>query len=252
MSATECTSPPTRYPNGERDKEGYDRSTGAGIAHLFVFDARERQVCDARLTAPGDDIYHAGGIEYDGKRVWAALSEYRPNSRARIVRIDSRTLSVEKVFCVRDHVGTVVKGMGEREVVRLSWGGSRAYTWDISNGCERNREEPVWVTMNPSHWIDYQGAKYVGRVEGKEFMIASGIADIGGRRGEQEKVRIGGVVIVNMESMLPLAEIPIPMVTQKGAAICKNPFDAAVVDGKLRVCFLPDERSAELYVYEPE
>ena len=80
----------------------------------------------------------------------------------------------------------------------------------------------------------------------RAVMICGGIADICRGGGKQEKVRIGGVTIVDILTMAPLADVPGLMVTDKGEAVAKNPFDVAIVDERLRFYFLPDEGESTL------
>jgi hypothetical protein len=76
-------------------------------------------------------------------------------------------------------------------------------------------------------------------------MLGSGITNLYG-------TTIGGLALVDMETMVPLYEVPLTMVSDRGHLMTKNPMDVAIVDGKLRLYFLPDEHTSTLYVYEPE
>ena len=35
------------------------------------------------------DMYHPGGIDFDGTNVWVPVAQYRPNSSAIIYRVDA-------------------------------------------------------------------------------------------------------------------------------------------------------------------
>jgi hypothetical protein len=74
-------------------------------------------------------------------------------------------------------------------------------------------------------------------------MLCSGVATI-------STYNLGGIAIVDLETMLPLAEVPVTMTSELGFAITENPVDVAVVDGKLRLYWLPDQHNSTLYVYE--
>jgi hypothetical protein len=255
VSAGEYTERPARYPDGRPDAGGNDRTAGAGFAHLIVFDGAGGRVADATLTGAGETEYHNGGIDYDGRHIWATLSEYRPNSTATVVKVDPATLVPAALWRVRDHQGGVVHDPRTGNVTTLNWGSREASLWCLGDEHEPLPEftTPKARVKNPSHWIDYQDCKFLGqskRYGGRNLMICSGIADIGGEQGQQEKVRVGGVAIVDMLTMVPLMEVPIPMVTENGTAMAKNPFDVAVVDGKMRFYFLPEEDKSTLYVYE--
>ncbi|PKS05445.1 hypothetical protein jhhlp_008821 [Lomentospora prolificans] len=252
VSAGEYVQKTEKYPH---PINGNDRTTGIGFAHMIVFDGKGRRVADASISKEGETEYHNGGIDYDGTYIWATLSEYRPNSTATVVRMRPSTLEPESILRVRDHQGGVVHDLSTGNLVTLNWGSRQASLWSLNYPREPLPEftTPLSTTKNPSNWIDYQDCKFLGHSKTYDYravMMCSGIADIGGGDGQQEKVRIGGVAIVDMLTMVPLADVPIAMVTDKGAAMAKNPFDVALVDGKLRLYFLPDEEHSTLYVYE--
>lgn len=254
VAAGDWTEPTEKYPE---PINGTDRTPGAGFAHLIVFDGHGRRVADATISAPGDTEYHLGGLDYDGTHLWATLSEYRPNSAATVIRIPPSTLEPEALFRVRDHQGGIVHDLTTGHLATLNWGARDASLWHLAHKPAPlpGFTTPRAVTPNPCNWIDYQDCKFLGHPKTYGFravMICGGIADIGGGDGQQEKVRIGGVAIVDMLTMAPLADVPVPMVTERGEAVAKNPFDVAVVDGRLRFYFLPDEGESTLYVYEAE
>lgn len=254
VAAGDWTEPTEKY---DAPVNGTDRSAGAGFAHLIAFDGEGRRVADATVSRAGDTEYHLGGMDYDGTYLWATLSEYRPNSTATVVRMCPSSLEPEALFRVADHQGGIVHDLSTDDLVTLNWGARAASLWNPAHkqGAPAEFASPRSVTANPTQWIDYQDCKFLGRsrtYDNRAVMICGGIADIGGEEGQAEKFRLGGVAIVDMLSMVPLADVPIPMVTDKGEAVAKNPFDVAVVDGKLRFYFLPDEGEATLYVFEAE
>lgn len=121
VSVSEYSSRPAQYPSTQLDNDGYDRTAGAGIACIFVVDIQSKRVCDAEMSLPDDSgEYHDDGIDYDGRWRWAALSEYRSNSTATVVRINSRTREHNEVAKINDHVGTVVAGPSTGAVVTPS------------------------------------------------------------------------------------------------------------------------------------
>ncbi|KAJ0132896.1 hypothetical protein CTA2_2639, partial [Colletotrichum tanaceti] len=130
VSAGEYTVPTEKFPDG-RWVDGTDRSAGAGFAHFVVFDGRGRRLADWVVSKEGDAEYHNGGLDYDGRHIWATLSQYRPNSTATVVRVDPVELRVERVFRVGDHQGGVVHDVGTGTLTTLSWGGRVARRWDL-------------------------------------------------------------------------------------------------------------------------
>ncbi|KAK9424918.1 hypothetical protein SUNI508_13303 [Seiridium unicorne] len=245
VSAGEYLEPTVKY-NGTIN--GTDRSAGAGFAHMMVFDGRGRRVADASISAAGSLEYHNGGIEYDGAHLWATLSQYRPNTTGTLVRLDPATLEPEAVLAVADHQGGVVHDLSTHTLLTLNWGGRDASLWDLGYrpSALPDATAPRATVRNPSHYVDYQDCKFLGQSRYYGFrsvMICSGIADLSG-------TSIGGLALVDMRTMVPLAEVPLTMTSELGALVTKNPMDVALVDGKMRVYFLPDERNSTLYAYE--
>ncbi|WYZ45691.1 hypothetical protein EsH8_VIII_001007 [Colletotrichum jinshuiense] len=268
VSAGEYTVPTERYPGG-RWVDGTDRSAGAGFAHFVVFDGTGRRLADWVVSREGDLEYHNGGLDYDGRHIWATLSQYRPNTTGTVVRIDPEGLEMEEVFRVKDHQGGIVHDVETGTLVTLNWGGRKGRRWDLrrrgdgaTSGEGQARlgggrgdafDAPDAEVVNPSHWVDYQDCKSLGHYGGRPVMLCSGIATLG------PGVEVGGLAIVDAESLVPIWEVPFMERADvggaggdagKGVLLTKNPMDVALVDGKVRLYFLPEEGRSTLYVYE--
>ncbi|WQF89361.1 Putative quinoprotein amine dehydrogenase, beta chain [Colletotrichum destructivum] len=274
VSAGEYTVPTEKFPDG-RWIDGTDRSAGAGFAHFVVFDGRGRRLADWVVSKEGDAEYHNGGLDYDGRHIWATLSQYRPNSTATVVRVDPVDLRVERVFRVGDHQGGVVHDVETGTLTTLSWGGRVARRWDLKGGDGGGggggREEeqvrlvhgdgvdsgtgfdvPEEVMVNPSHWIDYQDCKSLGRVGGRSLALCSGIATLAAG------IEVGGLAVVDVDAgMTPVWEMPFMERTTtaaagaaRGALMTKNPMDVALVGGRVRLYFAPEEGRGAVFVYE--
>ena len=93
VSAVETLEAPVR--NGVETDALYDfsidRSPGRGRGWLFEFAADGTLLGQLELTE--GDIYHPGGIDYDGESIWVPLAENRPNSRSQISIASIRTRS---------------------------------------------------------------------------------------------------------------------------------------------------------------
>jgi hypothetical protein len=100
LSAVEILEPTQKYPT---PVDGYDRTPGKGIGHLFVMDRSGHLQKD--IVLGGGDRYHPGGIDFDGRNVWVPVAEYRPDSSAIIYRVNATTLRVSRAFDVEDHIG---------------------------------------------------------------------------------------------------------------------------------------------------
>ena len=105
MSSVEIIEPPVKYPS---PVDGYDRTTGRGVGHVFVM-TREGELIKDIVVGEGT-MYHPGGIDFDGESVWVPAAEYRPNSRSIVYRIDPRILKVRagdtlRMFAAPDDSG---------------------------------------------------------------------------------------------------------------------------------------------------
>jgi hypothetical protein len=244
VSAGEWTVPrstPTTSADGST-------TAGAGFAHMLVFDGKGKRLADAVVTEAGAAEYHGGGIDYDGTYIWSTLAQYRPDSSATLVRMRPDTLQPEPMLRIADHMGAVVHDLSTGNLLTLNWGGRSASVWNLNYkpAAPPAFTAPRAVIKNPSHYTDYQDCKFLGHSQRYGFrpvMLCSGITSLYG-------TTIGGVALVDMETMVPLYEVPLTMVSDRGVLVTKNPMDVAIVDGRLRLYFLPDEHSSTLYVYE--
>ncbi|GLB36760.1 hypothetical protein LshimejAT787_0310470 [Lyophyllum shimeji] len=249
VSAGEYTSKTVSY-NGTIIN-GTDRTAGSGFAHLVVFDNKGGRIADATLTAPGDLEYHNGGIDYDGEYIWATLAQYRPNTTAHFVRINPRTLEPTTFLRAADHHGGVVHDTKTDRLYTLNWGARNASTWQLNSKMftqpPTGFTKPLNVVRNPSYYADYQDCKFLGHPKaynGRGMMICSGVTT------NIFNSTIGGIALVDEETMVPVAEVPITMKSDLGTLVTMNPFDVDVVNDRLRVYFLPDQHNSTLYVYE--
>jgi hypothetical protein len=253
VSSGEWTERTQKYDGGAI-VNGTDRTPGAGFAHLLVYDGQGRRIADATITRPGEQEYHNGGIDYDGEYIWGTAAQYRPNTTASVYRADPATLAPEHVLSYADHLGGIVHDTAAGRLTCLNWGARNASTWDTAAlpasppSCESALPKPRSVVRNPSYFVDYQDCKWLGRSEfysGKSVMLCSGVATIGG-------YSLGGVALVDVETMAPLAEVPIALESDKGVRLTQNPMDVSVEEGRLRFYWMPDQHESTLYIYEAQ
>ena len=57
---------------------------------------------------------------------------------------------------------------------------------------------------------------------------------------------------MDVETKVPLDEIPVTLTSAMGVPLTQKPIDASVEDGKLRLCLLPDRHNSTLYVIEAQ
>jgi hypothetical protein len=241
--------PTQRYQPPGTIIDGTDRTAGKGIGHLIAFDAEGNELADERLD-DGADIYHPGGLDYDGRHLWVAIAEYRPNRPSIIYRVDPISLAANEVLRTPDHIGGIVHDTRRDRIVGLNWGSRTAYTWKLfGHGATLRR-----ATLNPSHFVDYQDCKYLGRPLRFEHpaMLCGGIAGLRhpGPAGEPVSYDLGGLAIVDVVTMRPFYELPFQEYTDQGQVATRNAIDVQVVDGRLRLYLVADDDESDLLVYE--
>lgn len=229
---------------------GTDRTAGQGFAHMMIYNGKGERIADATITKEGQLEYHNGGIDYDGEFIWGALGQYRPNSTAYVFRTDPETMEPEEVLRYRDHLGGIVHDTRDNSITVLNWGARNASSWNLNRaktGCDEY-PEPQGVVRNPSYFVDYQDCKWLGHskfYDDRSVMLCSGVATVG-------SYNLGGVALVDVETMVPLAEVPIALESALGVRLTQNPVDVSVEDGKLRFYWMPDQHNSTLYIYEAQ
>jgi hypothetical protein len=237
LSSVEVLEAPVKYPV---PVDGYDRSPGKGIGHLFVIDRQGRLKKDIRLGE--GTVYHPGGIDFDGENVWVPAAEYRPNSKAIVYKVNPRTYRVTEQFRVRDHVGGVVRDRRTGLVHGVSWGSRTMYEWTASG-------KQLDAQPNQSHLLDYQDCDYVSR--GKQ--LCGGVTGLPTATGGGYE--LGGLALIDLkDDNRILHEIPFPAFSSAGHSATRNPVALEVDGKKLRLFTAPDDgeetAGTELYVYE--
>lgn len=241
VSSVEVRVPTSRYP---APIGGYDRNTGEGVGHLFMFDADGALAAD--VTIGEGAIYHPGGLDYDGRHIWVPLTEYRPDSHSIIYRVDPASRRATEVLRIDDSIGGVAFDRERRTLYGLSWGSRRIYAWPIDDAGRATGGTPMRAD-NPSHYVDYQDCKYVGARE----MLCTGLADVSaGPAGPA--FRLGGLDLVSLSDFRPVHQVPVGLRTPGGGAVLlQNPswFEISPA-GALRGYFIPEDDRSTLYVYE--
>jgi len=237
VSSVEVLRPTIRYP--ER-RGGHDRDAGAGVGHLFRIGPDGARLGDLIL---GDgDIYHPGGIDYDGRFIWVAVAEYRPDSRAIVYRVDPRAMTATEVLRVDDHIGAVAYDRDRGLLHGVSWGGRRFYTWRLGRG---TKASPPTVAANRAHYVDYQDCHHLGARQ----MLCSGLANYK-TSPRAAPFALGGWEIVDLGDHRPVWQAPIPLWSPSGRPMTQNPFFVEPTAAGLRAYFMPDDDRSTIYVYE--
>jgi hypothetical protein len=236
LSSVEVTEAPVKYP---QPVDGYDRTPGKGVGHLFVLDRQGKLLKDIRIGE--GTAYHPGGIDYDGQNVWIPVAEYRPNSRAIVYTVDPTTYRVTERFRVKDHVGGVVRDRTTGQVHGVSWGSRTLYNWTPTG---RQFES----TPNESHILDYQDCDYVSR--GKQ--LCGGVTTLPTATGGTYD--LGGLALLDLKTNRILHEIPFPAFSSAGRSATRNPVALETTATKLRLYTAPDDMEdktgTEINIYE--
>jgi hypothetical protein len=243
VSSVEITVPTTRFPE---PKDGYDRDTGQGAGHLFKIDAKGNLLGSMKLGEGA--MYHPGGIDYDGRHIWVAVAEYRPNSRAIVYRVDPQAMTATEVFRFGDHIGGIVHNTDDKTLHGVSWGSRRFYKWTLGgDGKVTNADTPPETLRVPNraHYIDYQDCHYLG---GRR-MLCSGLNNYR-LVADGPVFPLGGWEIVDLRTDQAVYQVPVELWAPSGKPMTQNPFWVEATDSGLRAYFMPDDDNSTLFVYE--
>ena len=242
VSSVEVSVPTKRLPS---PVDGLDRDAGEGVGHLFQLDLSGNLIADLRLGE--GTIYHPGGIDYDGRYIWVAVAEYRPNSRSIVYRIDPKTMTAREIFRFADHIGDIIHDTDNGTLHCVSWGARSFYRWPLdANGHVSNagsRPETL-RTPNHSHYIDYQDCKYAGR----HRMLCTGVTEI--RQSEDSPpFRLGGIELIDLGDHRPLHQVPL-LLWSRGLDMTHNPVWLEPTSDGLRGYFMPEDNESMLYIFD--
>lgn len=243
VSTVEIITPTKRYAEL---RDGYDRDAGEGRGFLIKFNKSGELLEKVELGEGA--AYHPGGIDYDGAHIWVPVAEYRPNSASVIYKVDPQTMKAEKVFSYRDHIGGIVHDTENNALHGVSWGSRRFYRWPLNaQGAVGDTDVPREKLMvpNPSHYIDYQDAHYIGNGE----MLCSGLNAYNVMN--TVNFRLGGIEIVDLKRNAPVFQIPVEhWAPRTGKPMTQNPFWMDERDGEIIAYFIPDDDDSAMYVYK--
>ncbi|OOE10689.1 hypothetical protein UN64_15150 [Fictibacillus arsenicus] len=234
MSSVEIIEKPVKY---EQPRNGYDRTPGKGIGHLFVFNNEGKLLKDIELGE--GNMYHPGGIASDGESIWVSVAEYRPDSESIIYKVDPKTMKSKEMFRTNDHIGGILRDGKKGNLKAVSWGSRTFYEFD-QNG------KVVSKSKNPSHFIDYQDCEDAG----KENMICSGITELPQSGTNSEKYELGGLALLNKKTMRIEHELPISLFSDQGHTATRNPVYVENRDQAFQLYAVPDDDKSSMLVYE--
>ncbi len=221
LSSVEVLEPPTNVFDATRS------TPGKGVGHMFVLDSDGALIRD--ITIGQDDMYHPGGIDFDGSNVWVPMGEYRPSANSMVLTIDPKTFAVRERFRVKDSIGWTISDSGTQTIYGGNWGSRRFYAWG-ENGDERDS----WI--NPSSFIDYQDCQFASNGQA----VCSGIAALPHVDGIGE-YELGGLAIVDFIGHRIVHETPLQVFTDAGHVLTRNPFALTLDADGLLLHVAPDD-----------
>ncbi|TKW67452.1 MAG: hypothetical protein DI616_07360 [Paracoccus denitrificans] len=241
VSSVEIIEPTEKF---DTPQGGMDRTAGKGKGHLFKM-SPDGELLDQVVLGEGD-IYHPGGIDYDGEFIWVPVAEYRPNSNSIVYKVNPKTMKAEEVFRYPDHIGGILHDVSTSKLHAVSWGSRRFYAFDLAkDGSVSNADTPREDLMvaNPAAYIDYQDCQLA--IPG--MALCNGVAEY--TMGEQ-KFRLGGVDLVDLAQNRAVHATPIPVWTESGLDMPHNPAYMEATETGLRGYFMPEDDESTLYVLE--
>ncbi|ANX12577.1 hypothetical protein ABE41_011195 [Fictibacillus arsenicus] len=233
MSSVEIIEKPVKY---EQPLNGYDRSAGKGIGHLFVFNNEGKLLKDIELGE--GNMYHPGGIAFDGESIWVSVAEYRPDSESIIYKVDPKTMKSKEMFRTNDHIGGILRDGKKGNLKAVSWGSRTFYEFN-------QKGKIVSKSKNPSHFIDYQDCEGAG-----ENMICSGITELPQNETISAKYELGGLALLNKKTMKIEHELPISLFSAQGHTATRNPVYVENRDQEFKLYAVPDDDKSSMLVYE--
>src|SRR5215471_1051143 len=219
-----------------------DKEKRAG--HLFKIDKDGGLAADLPLGA--GEMYHPGGIDFDGAGIWVPVAEYRPDSHAIVYRVDPKTMKATEVFRFADHIGALAFDTDTRTLFGVSWGSRRFYRWRVSaDGRVTDPGEPSTLAANnPEHYVDYQDCHFAGG----GLALCSGVTVL--RQNTATPFRLGGLELVDFAAGRPVHQMPVQLWLPSGQVMTENPAWIETTATGLRAYFMPEDDRSTIYVYD--
>lgn len=230
LSSVEIQQPTKRY---SFPQNGYDRDTGKGVGHVFKIDKNGQLIKD--IVVGEGDVYHPGGIDFDGKYIWVAVAEYRPNSRSIFYRIPIDTEEVETLFSFQDHIGAVVVNNEKNKLIAASWGAEKLYTLKLKNRMKSSIRKSR-MTPNRFRYIDYQDSQYAG----DGMMFGSGIKHY--THPDGTRYTLGGWQLTELKTMHSVWQLPVTgFSSATGQSLVQNPCFIEPHNEGIKAWLAPDD-----------
>jgi hypothetical protein len=214
---------------------GFDRDPGRGQGWLFKMNAKGELLASLKLGEGA--MYHAGGLDFDGRWLWIPAAEYRPGGPSIVYRVDPQAMVAEEAFRVDDHIGAVAWDSGRRALVGVNWGGEAFYAWTVGKDGKASAQARHAST---AHYVGYQDCHGAG--PGR--ILCTGVANYRG-------LALGGLDLIDVKTWRPLWQAPALAWTPRGAVVTSNAaFLEAAPANVVRGYFLPEDGRGAFYVYD--
>jgi len=221
LSSVQVLEEPVRRPPAT------ERTSGRGVGHLFVIGPGGALVRD--IAVGEGEMYHPGGIDFDGSHVWVPVAEYRAYSASVVLAVDPVTFTVTEKFRVQDHISWVVSDPRQATIHGGNWGSRRFYTWS-TEGTELDRWD------NGSDFVDYQDCQYLGSGQA----ICGGVSALP-RDADGGESELGGLAIVDLLNHRIVHETPVQLFSSAHHVVTRNPVALTMDADNLCLHVAPDD-----------
>lgn len=229
--------------------EVINRGEGRGVGHLFEANMQGELLRHIELGEGA--MYHPGGMDFDGERLWISVSEYRPDSRSVVYSVDPETMNVRRIFEFGDHLGGILLDAKSNMLIANSWGSRRFYRWELKSTDEGwkplDPARPL-TRANPSHYVDYQDGQWL---PGTHLMLCSGLKGYRVPERRDGSFALGGMALIDTRTFDIVHEVPVPLWVGGRRPMTQNATYVEATEEGLRFYFMPEDNRSTVYVYEP-
>jgi hypothetical protein len=241
VSSVEVIEPTERY---DAPRDGMDRSAGAGVGHLFKMTLDGELV--GRITLGEGDVYHPGGIDFDGAHLWVPVAGVPPELGLDRLPRRSRDTGGRGGLPLRRPPGRPAPRPGERHAARRELGIAAPLHLHARRGRLRaGSRRPARGGHDPEPVALRRLPGLPPRRAGRALCTGVAVYDVNGAR-----FNLGGLDLVDLEAGRPIHQTPIPLWTEDGLDLAHNPVWIETTATGLRGYFLPEDDESRLFVYD--
>ncbi len=238
LSSVEIIEPPVSYPE---PVDGYDRTPGKGVGHLFVLDrdgtpASRTSCSGGRHVPPRRPRRDRDGTLAAGRRV-------PPRQPGHHLPVDPRTFEATKMFTVADHVGGVVRDQETGRLVGQSLGLAPLLRLD-GRTAGRRRAGSTTATSSTTRTASTSP-------RARPCAPASPACPPSRAPPPYE---LGGFALLDLRTRTILHEVPLQLWSTAGHVVTRNPTDLDADGNHLTMYAAPDDfgegNDTQLLTYE--